>query len=215
MTERQNISKEFGMQEGTLNLNYLSVTVGQLYSSLVIDNKVITLKDEEGNVYENYKFDMRIKERHQFFNYAIGVPNPHITPWVRPGSYLTTTDTNLNCQNKLEPPEAFSIHRVGIVFSPKCDHASRLQFIENYQLSIILGRKIYFRSPISTLFSVGEPIEGKFGELPDKGMVDISPIPMVIQSQMSFSAEVAGTPFESGYLKMWVVFDGLHARGVQ
>jgi len=192
------------------------VVRARLYSAIVVDDSFVEYKRTDGeDSLADLKFDCRLKDRHQFFKYALGMPNPFDTPWCKPGSTITYADTNMHQAGRLDPPEAFMIQRVGIVFSPRCDPISRSTFIENYSLAVWLGCKQFFRCPVAECFSVGQPVVKQFDELPEKGSVDLAPLPLILENQMSFFAEISGVPFKSGYLKFWVVYDGLHARGVQ
>jgi hypothetical protein len=194
---------------------YMDVQKGQLYSALVVDDKFIQYKDQEGNAAADFKFNMRLKKLHEFFKYSVGMPNPYYTPWVTPGGTITRAETNMYQPCRLDVPEAFAIQRVGVVFSPMCDLWARTKLIENYCLTVWIGQKSYARLPLASLFSVGVPTDKQFHDIPVKGMVDLEPLPLLIENQVSFHATIDGTPFESGYLKLWVVYDGLHARGVQ
>jgi hypothetical protein len=195
----------------------MDVVKARLYSALVVDDTFVEYMrtDGETDTFADYKFDCRLKDRHQFFKYSLGTPNPYDTPWVKPGGTITYADTNMNQDCRLNAPEAFMIQRVGLVFSPKCDPVSRSTFIENYSVAVWMGCKHFFRCPIAECFSIGEPVNKQFHELPEKGSVELLPLPLIVENQIPFFAEIQGNPFRSGYLKCWVVYEGLHARGIQ
>ena len=194
----------------------MDVVKGQLYSAFVVDDSFVEYRRTDGiETFDDRKFDCRLKERHQFFNYELGQANPYNTPWVKPGDTITYAETNMFQAGRLDPPRAFASQRLGVVFSPKCDAASRSELINNYSVSMWIGQKQFFRAPMSEMFSVGEPTNKQFPELPVQGMVDVRPLPLIMQYGYNFHAEIVGKPFKSGYIKMWVVYDGLDARVVQ
>lgn len=194
--------------------NYMDVVSAHLYSSITLTR---------GTVFS----------RHTFF----AVAADHTT---------TLADTNLCQPCRLDAPEAFLVKRVGVVFSPSSDPKARSLFAERYALSVWMGRKSFWRSPIATFFGVGKgplmleresdrarlqaeagaPVylnrtdDGglswpRFPESPLRGAISLE-LPLAIINGFNFHAEATGTPFDfDGELKLWVVYDGLHARGVQ
>jgi hypothetical protein len=93
----------------------------------------------------------------------------------------------------------------------------RSRFIESSSVEVWLGQKNYFRAPLSAMFAVGEPKgAGPFPEFPVKGMIDIMPLPLIIADQMSFWGQIVTKPYDyKSTMRMWLVYEGLHARGVQ
>ena len=164
---------------------------------------------QKGRLYSAFEADAdtHTPDRIQFFHYPVGVA----VPW---GNHATHNDTDMVMANSLPAPEHFCVQRVGVVFSPICDPDDRARFIDNYTVTVWIGMKWYFRRPLSEAFAVGtskyEP------EYPSMGLVDLAPLPLIIQSQQHFSAELEGTGvLLEKRLRMWCVFDGLDARGVQ
>lgn len=130
---------------------------------------------------------------------------------------VTLAQTNMNIPGALIHPEMYCIKKIGFVFSPSTIPALRSAFIDRYTLELRLGRKRYWETPLSAVFSVGEPErDGKgFATLPDAGFATLE-IPLVIEAGLYFCLEVAGKPiYPCGKLKAWAVFKGLHAVGIQ
>lgn len=167
--------------------NLMDVRRGQLYSAL-------TVMPESFN------------KRHTFFRYGLGAPNPYETPWAQMGSDITLADTNMERGSSLPPPCSFAVERIGMLFSPACDPVARSKFIERYSLSVWIGNK-----------TVDELEPNRVNpKVPTSYMVDTTPLPLILQTAQQFHAELEGSPFyvESS-LRMWCVFDGMHALGVQ
>jgi hypothetical protein len=130
---------------------------------------------------------------------------------------LTLGETNMLQAGKLPAPEMYCIKQIGFVFSPKTIPGLRSAFIDRYALSLYLGRKRYWESPLSTVFSVAEPERDAkgFATLPDAGFATLE-IPLVIEHELYFSLELIGKPIHPcGKILGWGVFRGLHAVGIQ
>lgn len=129
----------------------------------------------------------------------------------------TLADTNMCLSGELPAPQAFSIRRVGILFSPTCEPQDRAVFAENYCLDLIIGMKMYRRLPIALSFAVGEPSqETKYAESPPLGFAQLEEVPLTIEPQQFFGVNLIGTPVElTDSMKVWAVLFGLHARPVQ
>jgi hypothetical protein len=148
----------------------------------------------------------------QFFHYG-----PYV-PWVPNNEqHATYMETNLYRAKTLDLPEAFAVQRVGLVFSPMCDPEDRARFIDQSELEVWIGQKNYFRTPLAETFAVGEPQgQAPFPEFPVKGMIDLTPLPLIIANQMSFYGQVITKPWEyTKKIRCWLVYEGLYARGAQ
>lgn len=130
----------------------------------------------------------------------------------------TIAETNMCMAHCLPAPEAFCVQRVGVLFSPVCDPAERSSFIDHHALEMWIANKVYWRSPLADIFAVGNRAsESQFNpEFPVKAMANLEPLPLILESRMYFKAELSGSGFyPESPLRMWVVYDGMHARGVQ
>lgn len=128
------------------------------------------------------------------------------------------TITNMVRANCLPEPNSFQVQKFGIVFSPKTEPALRSAFLDRYMVRFAIAQKTYFEGPLSFIFStVGEPDREKgFTTLPDIGLADISAVPLIISDEVTFRAEIIGTPIQThGKLIFWIVLQGIMARAVQ
>jgi hypothetical protein len=126
-------------------------------------------------------------------------------------------ETNMLMHGQLPMPEAYSIDKIGFVFSPTTIPALRSAFIDRYALGLFLGNKRYWQAPLSTIFSVADPSrdEKGFATLPDEGFAKLD-IPLVIEAGVYFNLTVIGKPiYPCGKIIGWGVFKGLHAYGIQ
>jgi len=163
---------------------------------------------QKGRLYCAQEFQ-RVDNTIPFFQYDRTVP------WaVRPAMYA---DTNLYQACRLYAPESFAIKQVGVDFSPTCDPKDRCRFIDHSAVEVWIGQKNYFRAPLSQMFGVGEPSwQRPFPEFPVKGMIDLLPLPLIIEHQLHFWGQIVTKPWNySKRIRCWLVYEGLHARGMQ
>lgn len=129
------------------------------------------------------------------------------------GRRATLADTNLYHAMRLDQPEMFLIEQVGLVFSPATDLRTYRLLVENFGLSVWLGQKMYQRAPFSFLsqLKTADSQPTSTGAL-----LDIRPYPLVIQPGQAFYARPEGETVKlPGRLRMWLTYEGRHARGVQ
>lgn len=186
--------KKQAIPHSSLIPNYLDVQKGRLYSA-----------------FEIYPDPATEQTRIICFSYGVG----NAVPWKT--GYADYADTNMQKAQELCAPESFAVERVGIVFSPICDPEDRSRFIDSSSVNVWIGMKNYFRRPTSECFGTGEPVlKERFPEFPTAGMVDLSPLPLALFCQQSFHGEIETRPANyKSKIRGWLVYDGLHARGVQ
>lgn len=144
-----------------------------------------------------------------FFGYECGSR----APLELNGRGATLADTNLYRAFQLYEPEAFLIEQIGVIFSPATDLKTYRTIVENCSLSVWLGQKMYQRSPIAFMSKLNLDRESVASA---QGLLDLLPYPLVIQAGLQFHARPEGETIKlRGRLRMWTVYEGRHARGVQ
>jgi hypothetical protein len=110
---------------------------------------------------------------------------------------------------KIDAPEEFIVQRVGLVFTYRHDKVARDAFMDNHRIEVYIRQKSFYRSPLAFLKSAGND---------NQAYVDLTPLPLLIHSQMSFNVMIhPREDFDMSTfpaLEMWVVLDGFHNRGV-
>lgn len=155
--------------------------------------------------------DGRPVSRLQFFSYGCGDP----VDW-KPFHRASLADTNMHRAGALVQPEKFCVEEIGLVFSPASNAAERSRFIASAALTVWIGQKAYWRSPVAALFSVGEQraTSRSNPEFPITGMASLS-LPLILHPDCSFHTEVDAPGFyPEAPLRMWAVLQGKHARGI-
>lgn len=84
--------------------------------------------------------------RYDFFNVPIG-------------GTKTKSDTNMIQQNRLPPPQAFSMSHIGFIFASTMLFADVASFIKNYYFELKIGTKVFAEGPLH-LFPGGAGISG-------------------------------------------------------
>jgi hypothetical protein len=134
------------------------------------------------------------------------------------GGQVDFSDTNMLSSCHLPPPETFAITRVGVLFSPTTEPKLRALFAERYTLRLRIAEKSYFCQPVAAIFAEGKPSRRDAPASADdlRGSLALD-IPVVIPSQMQFSAELTGLPLNGahGRLKLWAYLAGRMVRSVQ
>lgn len=142
----------------------------------------------------------------------------------------TLADTNVTSANRLQAPEAFAV--MGIGWWPSSDTllADLNQMLKNFVLEFWIGQKSYNRAPLwfyapgggVTGFSVVSSAAAFTNGQPGKSNRHELGVNIVIDNQANFYGQLIGssvtlTAAGSGGtgMNMMMVFDGLHARGVQ
>lgn len=191
---------------------FMDVQKGRLYSAQEfqrVEDQRVNRPDGSYSYTRKTLTTGSVSPQIQFFHYD------RWTPW-EPSQEATLVDTNMYRPCMLTAPEAFAIQQVGIIFSPLCGSQDRSRFIETSTVEVWLGQKLYARYPLSMAFSIGEPKgKGPFPEFPVTGMIDLRPLPLILEHGLTFFGQIHTKPAEySQKLRLWMVYEGLHARGV-
>ena len=149
---------------------------------------------------------------------------------VGAASNKTLAQTNLSQSQKLPAPEAFSIFAFRVRWSEDILLEDLLAIMDGFTLEFFLGQKNYQRAPL-WYFAAGGGIAGMTTRTAESVYTNGNPtreaihklaIPIVIENQMTFFAQLQGTAYTlvaSGSggtgLNMTLLLDGLYARGVQ
>lgn len=185
-------------------------------------------------IYVNNRMDVQHTPLYDTVQFAAGATVSQLTSAlftnVGPASGKTLALTNVTQQQKLPAPEAFSIFGFRFRWSEDILRADLQSVINGFAVEFYLGQKVYQRAPIWYL-AAGGGIYGfttKVSEaiysngLPSREAMHKLAIPIVIENQMTFFAQLVGTPFTlaagaaggTGFT-MQLLLDGLYARGVQ
>jgi len=153
---------------------------------------------------------------------------------VGPASAKTKAQTNMTQSRRLPAPEAFSIFGVRVFWSSNALLADLVNVLNNFALELYLGQKSYQLAPL-WYFAAGAGINGfatttattttitgyTNGNPHREGMHKLA-LPIVIENQMTFWAQLVGNPLTltaSGSggtgIRLVVLLDGFYARGVQ
>jgi hypothetical protein len=149
---------------------------------------------------------------------------------VGPASGKTLALTNMSQSQRLPAPEAFSIFGFRLRWSENILLADLLTVLNGFALEFFLGQKNYQRAPLwyfgagggisafTTRTSESEYMNG----VPSRESMHKLAIPIVIENQMTFFAQLQGTTVtltaaaSGGTGAIFVLLlDGLYARGVQ
>lgn len=149
---------------------------------------------------------------------------------VGPASGKTQAQTNMTQSQKLPAPEAFSIFGFRLRWAENILLADLLTLLNGFAFEFYLGQKNYQRAPL-WYFGAGGGISG-FQTLmatsvytngwPAREAMHKLAIPIVIENQMTFYAQLQGTTVNLTLLaaggtglNLMALLDGLYARGVQ
>jgi hypothetical protein len=149
---------------------------------------------------------------------------------VGPASGKTLAGTNMTQTNKLPAPEAFSILGFRFRWAENALLADLLGMVNGFAYNFVLGQKPYNQAPpwfycsgggINSFFTITDQATYTNG-VPSREAMHKLAIPIVIENQMNFSANLVGnnlplTAAGSGGtgLVLQSLLDGLYARGVQ
>jgi hypothetical protein len=140
--------------------------------------------------------------------------------------------TNMDQSVKLTAPEAFSIMALRFRWSEDILRADLTAIINGFALQFFLGKKYYQRAPI-WYFGAGGGIFGTttrtaesiyVNGLPSREAMHKLAIPIVIENQMTFYANLSGNALTMTTVAsnaaatgatLQLLLDGLYARGVQ
>ena len=155
---------------------------------------------------------------------------------VGPASGKTLALTNMTQSQRLPAPEAFSIFGFRLRWSENIYPVDLLALINGFALEFYLGQKVYQRAQL-WYFGAGGGISG-FNYMaatattngtnimtngwPTRESMHKLAIPIVIENQMTFYAQLVGTTANlatstagSTGLTLQLLLDGFYARGVQ
>jgi hypothetical protein len=189
----------------------------------------------QSDVYVQGKVDVQNEPLYDTFNLAIAqVPTENNTALftaVGPASGKTLGSTNLTQPRRLPAPEAFSVLGIRLYWNEDILIADLLQIVGNavttpYAFQFFLGQKCYNRGPIWYYAAGGgfyntnanAAALGLFTNgIPDRNSMHKLAIPLVIENQGEFYANLTGGPAAAltGTFSLMCLLDGLHARGVQ
>ncbi len=149
---------------------------------------------------------------------------------VGPASNKTVALTNLQQARELPAPEAFSIFSFRFRYSEDILLADLITIVNGFAVEFFLGQKAYQRAPLWYLAAGG----GIYAEttrtnasvytngVPTREAIHKLAIPIVIENQMTFFAQLQGNNFTLAAaaaggtgITFQLLLDGLYARGVQ
>lgn len=155
---------------------------------------------------------------------------------VGPSSGKTYAQTNMSQSRRLPAPEAFSIFGFRLRWKENVLLADLYNLLDNFCLEFYKGQKVYQRAPL-WYFSPGGGVAGQLAidgaaaattatilnnGAPYRESMHKLAIPIVIENQETFWAQLTGTSFTltasaSGGtgLTLQLLLDGFYARGVQ
>lgn len=149
---------------------------------------------------------------------------------VGPASGKTLAQTNMSQQNKLPAPEAFSILGFRLRLGEDILRADMLGILNGFAVNFVLGQKPYNQGP-PWYYTAGGGIWGfstitdqatYTNGLPSRESMHKLAIPIVIENQMNFSANLVGNNLVLSAANIGgtgatvqLLLDGLYARGVQ
>lgn len=149
---------------------------------------------------------------------------------VGPASGKTLAGTNMTQQNKLAAPQAFSILGFRLRYQEDILRLDLLSIVAGFAYNFVLGEKPYNQAPI-WFYCAGGGIHG-FSTITDQATYNNGvpgrnamhklAIPIVIENQMNFSANLVGNNYTTAAaaaggtgVVLQSLLDGLYARGVQ
>jgi hypothetical protein len=145
---------------------------------------------------------------------------------VGSGSGKTLSQTNLTRNNQLPAPEAFSIFSIRFAWAANILQADLISILNGFALEFVIGKKPYNTGPLwhynagGGIFGTGTSISVNGN--PGRDSMHSLAIPIVIENGADFEASLQGNNFTLAAAAVGgtgatliLLFDGLHARGVQ
>lgn len=185
-------------------------------------------------VYDPNKMDVQNTPLYDTITVAAGSAVTNITTAffnnVGPSASKTLASTNMSQPNRLAAPESFSIFGIRIRFSENIFRTDLISLMNGFAFRLFLGQKNYALGPIwyysagGGIFAVTtQTTESDYTNgLPTRESMHKLAIPIVIENQMNFGANLEGnsltlTATASGGLGLTLqcLLDGFYARGVQ
>jgi hypothetical protein len=200
-------------------------------SQLLPPQEAMILEAFQGETLVQGKVDVQNEPLYDMFTLgavAITQANTSLFTAVGPASGKTLGQTNLSQSRRLPAPEAFSVLGIRAYWNEDMFIADLLAIVgtslTNYVLEFYLGQKCYNRGPLwyyaagggfvnvnANVAALGLYTNGIAGR---SDMHKLA-IPLVIENQGEFYAQLAGGPYTvTGTFSLMVLLDGLHARGV-
>lgn len=146
---------------------------------------------------------------------------------VGPSSGKTLAQTNMQRQNTLIAPEAFSVFGLRYKWKENVLPADLYNILDGFCLEFFLGNKYYQRAPLwyyqpgAGIFSTTTATNTTYlaNGLPSRESMHKLAINIVIENQMNFNAQLQGNSLAlsgsgTGFTQV-LLLDGLYARGVQ
>lgn len=149
---------------------------------------------------------------------------------VGPASNKTLALTNMTQSQRLPAPQAFSIFSIQLRWSENILDTDLYQILNGFALNLVLGQKSYQLGPLWYFAAGGGPFvsttdttKNYIGNgLPSRQSIRTLAIPIVIENQMTFYAQLEGTSITATAaasggtgIILQLLLDGLYARGVQ
>lgn len=204
------------------------------YSQATISTQAMIMEAFNNETYVQNKMDVQHTPLYDTITIAAGSAVNSLTSAlftnVGAASNKTLAQTNLSQSQKLPAPEAFSIFAFRIRWSEDILLADLLTLLNGFTLEFFLGQKVYQRAPL-WYFAAGGGVGGFTTRTdssvytngnPTREAIHKLAIPIVIENQMTFFAQLQGTAVTltagaSGGtgLTLTLLLDGLYARGVQ
>jgi hypothetical protein len=163
-------------------------------------------------------------------NTALSVLTSALFTNVGPASAKTLAATNMSQSQRLPAPEAFSIFGLRYRWNENILLLDLLAVLNGFCLEFYLGQKVYQRAPL-WYFSAGGGPQAMFtltatsvytNGVPSREAMHKLAIPVVIENQMVFYAQLQGTTITATIntsggtgIVCQLLLDGLYARGVQ
>lgn len=202
--------------------------------SQILSPQDMTILDAfQGETYVQGKLDVQNEPLYDTFFLAGGTTptqaNTSLFTAVGPASGKTLGQTNLTQSRRLPAPEAFSVLGIRLYWNEDVLIADLLTIVgnalTNYCFEFFLGQKCYNRGPLwyyaagggfvtqTTTLATGIYTNG----VPDRNSMHKLAIPLVIENQGEFYAQLTGGPVaigQGGSFSLMCLLDGLHARPV-
>lgn len=153
---------------------------------------------------------------------------------VGPASGKTLAQTNMTQQRRLMAPEAFSVFAIRLAWEENIVLADILAILWGFAFRFFLGQKPYNTGPLwhynaggglSAATIAAVPAVALYTNgAPSREAMHKLAIPIVIENQMEFYANLVGTAYTlvaagggtlGTGLALMCLLDGLHARGIQ
>lgn len=198
------------------------------------NNKQIIMDAFNSEIYIQDKMDIQHTPLYDTVTVAAGSPLNNLTSQfftnVGAASNKTLGLTNMTQSQRLPAPEAFSIFAVRFRWSEDILLADLQTILNRFALSLFLGQKRYQLAPLWH-FNAGGGIfafttrstQSIYANgVPTREAMHKLAIPIVIENQMTFFAQLDGTEYTltaagSGGtgITMQLLLDGFYARGIQ